>query len=149
MFSLVRKWQNLQDQCGTSEGCCLDPTILSSEGVSAELVRSVYSAGASLYRANPWKTLPEEPFIVGIATSDVNWAGQKPPFACASLSGGNHQGFEPELQGFRSLAEAHWWHHLRGGGENAEDSTKHASHVRLAYSHRDVVSLGDLKMIQV
>lgn len=149
MFTLVRKWQNLQDQCGMGEECCLDPTLLSSEGVSEELVQSVYTAAASLYRANPWKTIPEDPFILSVATSDISWEGQKPPFSCASLSGGSQQGFEPEVQAFRSVADAHWWHNLRGGPENEEDNARHASHIRLAYSHRDVVSLGDLKMIQV
>ncbi|KAI3741046.1 hypothetical protein L1987_58713 [Smallanthus sonchifolius] len=85
---------------GPGSGTCL----ISVENISPSIIKSLYSAAASLYRTNPWKRLrPDHLFGVKVG-KDSDWTGKKQPFPCVQFIGGD--GGDLALYMFRSENDA-------------------------------------------
>ncbi|EOA18368.1 hypothetical protein CARUB_v10006889mg, partial [Capsella rubella] len=80
-----------QDQFGSGPG--LGPgsgvCLMKVEGISSNIVQSIFKASASLYRSEPWKRLrPGHLFGVRVGKAS-DWSGKRQPFQCVQFIGGD------------------------------------------------------------
>lgn len=85
---------------GPASGTCL----MKVEGVTASFIKSLYSAGAALYRSDPWKRLRPGHFFGVRVGKDSEWSGRKQPFPCVQFIGGD--GGDVAFYLFRSESDA-------------------------------------------
>ncbi|KAL1201772.1 hypothetical protein V5N11_006312 [Cardamine amara subsp. amara] len=80
-----------QDQFGSGPG--LGPgsgvCLMKVEGISSNIIQSIFRASASLYRSEPWKRLrPGHLFGVRVGKGS-DWPGKSQPFQCVQFIGGD------------------------------------------------------------
>uniref|UniRef100_A0A1J3DNU6 Uncharacterized protein n=1 Tax=Noccaea caerulescens TaxID=107243 RepID=A0A1J3DNU6_NOCCA len=95
-----------QDQFGSGPG--LGPgsgaRLMKVEGISSNIIQSIFRASASLYRSEPWKRLrPGHLFGVRVG-KDSDWSGKRQPFQCVQFTGGN--GGDIAIYMYRSMNNA-------------------------------------------
>ncbi|KAL0727331.1 hypothetical protein Bca4012_023424 [Brassica carinata] len=78
-----------QDQFGSGPG--LGPgsgvCLMKLEGISPNIIHSIFRASASLFRSEPWKRLrPGHLFGVRVG-KDSDWSGKRQPFHCVQFIG--------------------------------------------------------------
>ncbi|KAG5413626.1 hypothetical protein IGI04_001193 [Brassica rapa subsp. trilocularis] len=95
-----------QDQFGSGPG--LGPgsgvCLMKVEGISPNMIHSIFRASASLYRSEPWKRLrPGHLFGVRVG-KDSDWSGKRQPFQCVRFIGGD--GGDIAIYMYRSMSYA-------------------------------------------
>ncbi|CAH8346045.1 unnamed protein product [Eruca vesicaria subsp. sativa] len=95
-----------QDQFGSGPG--LGPgsgvCLMNLEGISPNIIHSIFRASASLYRSEPWKRLrPGHLFGVRVG-KDSDWSGKRQPFQCVQFIGGD--GGDIAIYMYRSMSYA-------------------------------------------
>ncbi|GMH26884.1 hypothetical protein Nepgr_028727 [Nepenthes gracilis] len=85
---------------GPGSGSCL----MKVEGISPPLIKSLYRAGAALYRTDPWKRLRPGHLFGSRVGKDSEWPSKKQPFPCVQFIGGD--GGDLALYMFRSEIDA-------------------------------------------
>ncbi|CAH2078330.1 unnamed protein product [Thlaspi arvense] len=95
-----------QDQFGSGPG--LGPgsgvCLMKVEGISSNIIQSIFKASASLYRSEPWKRLrPGHLFGVRVG-KDSDWSGKRQPFQCVQFIGGD--GGDIAVYMYRSMSYA-------------------------------------------
>lgn len=95
-----------QDQFGSGPG--LGPgsgvCLMKVEGISPNVIHSIFRASASLYRSEPWRRLrPGHLFSVRVG-KDSDWSGKRQPFQCVQFIGGD--GGDIAIYMYRSMSYA-------------------------------------------
>ncbi|KFK28772.1 hypothetical protein AALP_AA7G044700 [Arabis alpina] len=88
---LKNLFSRFQDQFGSGPG--LGPgsgvCLMKVEGISSNIIQSVFKASASLYRSEPWKRFrPSHLFGVRVG-KDSDWLGKRQSFQCVQFIGGD------------------------------------------------------------
>ncbi|AEE84519.1 hypothetical protein AtNW77_Chr4g0298321 [Arabidopsis thaliana] len=85
---------------GPGSGVCL----MIVEGISSNIIQSIFRASASLYSSEPWKRLrPGHLFGVRVG-KDSDWSGKRQPFQCVQFIGGD--GGDIAIYMYRSMSYA-------------------------------------------
>ncbi|XP_021766899.1 uncharacterized protein LOC110731355 [Chenopodium quinoa] len=74
---------------GPGLGPASSTCLMKVEGVTASFIKSLYRAGAALYRTDPWRRLRPGHFFGVRVGKNSEWPGRVQPFPCVQFIGGD------------------------------------------------------------